>query len=189
MLKDLILKNRSYRRFHEEERLSASQLEAWVELARFSASGRNAQSLKYILVTERDLCHQVFPLLGWAGHLQDWEGPEPGERPAAYLVMLNDRNISTNYYCDDGIAAQSILLGAVESGYGGCIIASVQRARLRELLSLDERFEIIQVLALGRPAEKVVLEDMKGDDCKYWRDADDVHHVPKRPLNELILRK
>ncbi|WP_423128909.1 nitroreductase family protein [Gaoshiqia sp. Z1-71] len=189
MLKDLILKNRSYRRFYERERLSAGQLEAWVDLARFSASGRNAQSLKYVLITDEEMCSQVFPLLSWAGYLKDWGGPKPEERPAAYLVMLNDKEISTNYYCDDGIAAQSILLGAVEAGYGGCIVASVKRSQLRDLLELDERFDIIQVLALGKPAETIVLDDMKEGDYKYWRDADDVHHVPKRPLSELILRK
>lgn len=130
MLEELIRKNRSYRRYHENERLSREQLKKWVNLARFSASARNAQSFKYILVTEQSDCDQLFPLLVWAGYLKNWNGPEKGERPAAYLVMLNDTIISSNYYCDHGIAAQSILLGAVEDGYGGCILASVNREEL-----------------------------------------------------------
>jgi len=130
MLDELIRKNRSYRRYHENERLSREQLKKWVNLARFSASARNAQSFKYILVTEQSDCDQLFPLLVWAGYLKNWNGPEKGERPAAYLVMLNDTIISSNYYCDHGIAAQSILLGAVEDGYGGCILASVNREEL-----------------------------------------------------------
>ena len=101
--------------------------------------------------------------------------------------MLNDRDISTNYFCDHGIAAQSILLGAVEAGFGGCIIASVNRKELSRLFSLSDRFEVIQVLALGKPAEKVVLEEMQNDDYKYWRDEDGIHHVPKRPLDEIIV--
>lgn len=189
MLKDLIRKNRSYRRFCESEPITCRQLTEWVELARFSASGRNAQSLKYILISDPGWCQQVFPLLSWAGYLKNWPGPEAGERPAAYIVMLNDRNISTNYYCDDGIAAQSILLGAVEDGYGGCIIAAVQRPKLKELLQLDEHLDIIQVLALGKPKETVVLEDIQDNDHHYWRDANQVHHVPKRKLDELILHQ
>lgn len=187
MIKELILKNRSYRRFHEKQRLSKNQLKKWIDLARLSASARNAQSLKYLLVTEEANCDRLFPLLGWAGYLKNWSGPEKGERPAAYIVMLNDASISTNYYCDHGIAAQSILLGAVEDGFGGCIIASVDRESLIRTFSLPEHLEVIQVLALGKPSEKVVLEEMVDGDYKYWRDEKEIHHVPKRPLDEIIL--
>ncbi|WP_339739923.1 nitroreductase family protein [uncultured Sunxiuqinia sp.] len=187
MIKELILKNRSYRRFVEKQRIQPRQLKEWIDLARMSASARNAQSLKYVLVTEEADCAVLFPLLAWAGYLKDWQGPVQGERPAAYLIMLNDRQIAENYYCDHGIAAQSILLGAVEAGYGGCIIASVNRKRLSELFRLDERFEVIQVLAFGMPAEQVVLEEIQNDDYKYWRDEKGVHHVPKRSLDELII--
>jgi nitroreductase len=187
MIKELILKNRSYRRFHENERIDKESLKQWIDLARFSASARNAQSLKYFLVTGEQECEVLFPLLAWAGYLKDWPGPAKGERPSAYIVMLNDREISTNYYCDHGIAAQSILLGAVEAGFGGCIIASVDRKGLSRMFSLGESFEVIQVLALGKPAETVVLETMKDNDFKYWRDGQSVHHVPKRPLDELII--
>jgi len=187
MLKDLILKNRSYRRFYETERISENQLKEWIDLARISSSARNAQPLKYILITSPEQCGQIFLLLSWAGFLKDWNGPVPGERPSAYIVMLMDRDIAVNCLCDDGIAAQSIMLGAVESGYGGCIVASVKRAELQKMFKLDSRFEIIQVLALGRPAETVVLEEIKDGDYKYWRDEKSIHHVPKRSLEELIL--
>ena len=187
MLTELIRKNRSYRRYHEKERLTREQLKRWVNLARLSASARNAQSFKYLLVTEESECDRLFPLMGWAGYLKNWNGPSKGERPAAYLVMLNDTSISTNYYCDHGIAAQSILLGAVEDGYGGCILASVNRRELVRIFSVPERYEVIQVIALGKPAETVVLEDMKDGDFKYWRDENQVHHVPKRALDELLL--
>ncbi|MCK4992490.1 MAG: nitroreductase family protein, partial [Bacteroidales bacterium] len=90
-------------------------------------------------------------------------------------------------WCDDGIAAQSMLLTAVEQGFGGCIIGSVQREKLRSILNIHERYKIIQVLALGKPAEKVVIHKMAGGDIKYWRDEEGVHHVPKRGLDELII--
>jgi nitroreductase len=187
MLKDLILKNRSYRRFYQSEKISQAQLRDWIDLARNSASARNSQSLKYILSTDESLNAQFFEQLAWASYLTAWKGPEEGERPSAYMVILNDTLISGNYFCDDGIAMQSILLGATEAGFGGCIIHSVNRNKLREILNLSEQFEILYVLALGKPKETVVLEGMKEGDFKYWRDENQVHHVPKRALNEIIL--
>lgn len=187
-LKELVLKNRSYRRFDESARISEQQLHDWIELARFSASGRNAQPLKYLPVFDKESCDQLFPLLAWAGYLKDWNGPQAGERPSAYIVIVNDTNISSNYFCDDGIAAQSILLGATEAGFGGCMIASIKKDKLAELFNLDEQYRILMVIALGKPKEQIVLEEMKDGDFKYWRDDKEVHHVPKRPMKELILK-
>jgi len=188
MIRDLIIKNRSYRRFIQSEKITREQLTDWVELARFSASGRNAQPLKYVLSNDETTNRQIFGCLAWAGYLTDWKGPADGEQPAAYITMLHDKRIADKYYCDDGIAAQSILLGAVEAGFGGCIVGAVNRKKLAGILQIPEYFSILQVLALGKPAEKVVLEDVKDGDTKYWRDADSVHHVPKRTLDELIVR-
>ncbi len=187
MLKDLILKNRSYRRFYQSERISETQLREWVNLARNSASARNAQPLKYLLSTGESFNQQIFEQLAWAGYLTYWSGPEEGERPSAYIIMLHDTLIAGNYLCDDGIAAQSILLGATEAGFGGCIVHSVNRNKLRELLNLSEQYQIIQVLALGKPKETVILDEMKDDDVKYWRDENQIHHVPKRGLDEIII--
>lgn len=188
MLKDLILKNRSYRRFYQSERITKTQLRDWVDLARCSASARNSQSLKYILCTDAPLNAEIFELLSWAGYFPYWKGPEEGERPSAYIVMLHDTLITGNYLCDDGIAAQSILLGATEAGFGGCIIYTINRNKMKELLRISEQLEIIQVFALGKPKETVVLDEVKNDDIKYWRDENQVHHVPKRSLEEIIIQ-
>jgi nitroreductase len=185
-LSELIRKNRSYRRFHETERISGSQLEKWIGLARYTASGRNMQPLKYAGSVSTELNAEIFPNLGWAGYLSDWNGPAEGERPSAYIIVLHDKSISENRYCDDGIAVQSILLGAVEDGYGGCIIGSVNKAKVSRILKLPDHLEILWVLALGKPAEQVVIEDLKDNNVKYWRDENQVHHVPKRKLDELI---
>lgn len=186
-IKSLILKNRSYRRFDENHSISRDELLEMIDAARVSGSARNAQPLKYFLSCNKELNEKIFPHLGWAGYLSDWPGPAPGERPAAYLVQMNDTTMGTNYFCDDGIAAQSILLTAVEKELGGCIIASVKKEALAATLQLPEHLKIIQVIALGKPAEKVVLEEMQDGNFKYWRDADSVHHVPKRSLDELII--
>ncbi|MDF1572543.1 MAG: nitroreductase family protein [Bacteroidales bacterium] len=188
-LRSLLLQNRSYRRFDASRNITTEALHEMIDAARLSASARNAQPLKYFLANTHETNEKIFPTLAWAGYLSDWPGPEPGERPSAYIVQLHDTTIPGNYFCDDGIAAQSILLTAVEKGLGGCIIASVKKEQLSQALDLPKHLEIIQVIALGKPAEKVVLEEMKAGDIKYWRDENDVHHVPKRPLEELIINK
>lgn len=186
MISELIKRNRSYRRFQEEERITGEMLFRWIELARFSASGRNMQPLKFAVSANKELNERIFPNLAWAGYLTDWGGPAEGERPAAYIAVLHDKSLSEKYYCDDGIAMQSILLGAVEDGYGGCIIGSVNRARVARILELPEHLEILWMIALGKPAETVILHDLEGSDIRYWRDEDGIHHVPKRKLEDLI---
>ncbi len=188
MIKDLIKKNRTCRRFYEDFEIKRIALEELVDLARLSASAANRQPLKYILSYEKNKNDLIFPTLAWAGYLKDWRGPIEGEKPSAYIVMLYDTEINKNYWCDPGIAAQSIFLGATEKGLGGCIFASVKRDELRSALKIDERYEILYVLAVGKPREKVVLETVGPEgDIKYWRDSQGVHHVPKRSLGEIIL--
>lgn len=185
---ELIKKNRSFRRFREEELVSKHDLTDMIEAARLCPSGRNAQSLKYYLVNDSAVNTKVFSTLSWAGYLKGWGGPVPGERPAAYIVIVNDTDIATNYFCDHGIVSMAILLTAVEKGLGGCIIASVDRPSLREALSLSERYDILLVIALGKPLETVVIEPLPvSGDYKYWRDENQVHHVPKRSTEDLIL--
>lgn len=189
MIEDLIKANRSFRRFYQERPVEESVLRELVGLARFSPSGANLQPLKFILSADPEQNALIYPTLAWAGYLRDWDGPEEGERPSAYIILLGDTQISKQFGCDHGIAAQSILLGAVEKGLGGCMIGSIERKRLREILAIPERYEILLVIALGYPKEKVVLEDVGPDgDIKYYRDSEGVHHVPKRTLDELIIK-
>lgn len=188
MLKNLIEKNRSYRRFYEDKPISEEILLELVDLARLSPSARNAQPLKYLLSTDKTTNDKIFPHLSWAGYLKDWAGPESGEQPSAYIVVLNDTEISSNYFCDDGIATQSILLGAVEKSLGGCIIGSLNRLQLQRELKLPSHLKIVHVIALGYPKEEVKLEEMKENDHKYWRDVKETHHVPKRVLQDIIVK-
>ena len=190
MLKDLITKNRSTRRFHQEVAVDRATLRELVDLARLSASGSNRQPLKFVLAADAGTNAHIFPCLRWAGYLKDWPGPAEGERPAAYIVILGDTTIKTSFGVDHGIAAQSIMLGATEQGLNGCIIASIDRPALREVLDIPARYEILLVLALGQAGETVVIDPVQADgDIKYWRDAAGVHHVPKRALDDLILRR
>ena len=185
---DLLAANRSYRRFREEQKMDQNTLMGLVELTRLCPSAANRQPLRYLLSWDSDRNARIFSHLRWAAALRDWNGPAPGERPAGYIVILADTRISRQCDWDCGIVAQSMLLGAVEQGWGGCMIASINREGLRAALGIAEHLEIVMVLALGKPGETVVIEDGQLPEPRpYWRDAAGVHHVPKRPLSDLLV--
>lgn len=186
-IRELIEKTRTYRRFYQDVEVSMESLREVVDLARLSSTGGNLQSLKYVLSQTLETNKRIFKTLKWAGYLKDWDGPEEGERPSAYVVMLHDQKISKGFFWDHGIAVQSILLGATEQGLGGCQFNSVDRVALAQELNLPEHFEIVTVIALGKPKEVVVIEKLvDSGDIKYWRDEQGIHHVPKRALDDLI---
>jgi len=188
MIRDLIPQNRSYRRFHQDVTIELETMRGLIDLARLSASGANLQPLKYALSCDPEKNKLIFSHLVWAGYLKDWPGPSEGEKPSGYIVILGDKNISSSFGYDPGIAAQSILLGAVEQGLGGCMFGSIHRDELRKALDIPEHLDILLVLALGKPKETVVIDPVGADgDIKYWRDEQGTHHVPKRSLNELIV--
>ncbi|MEJ2542439.1 MAG: nitroreductase family protein [Calditrichaceae bacterium] len=187
-VKDLIIRNRSVRRFKEYEYISEKKLKDLVDLARLSPSAANKQPLKYIISNEALKNAKIFKYLAWAGYLANWKGPAEGERPSAYIIICCDTSIAKeDINCDHGIAAQSILLGAVDSGYNGCIIASVKRKKLCRELAIPDELNVLLVIALGVANEKVQLEPMdEKHGIKYWRDDQNIHHVPKRSLDEVI---
>ena len=188
MFKRMVEKCRSYRRFDESFRIKNRTLEELVELARCAPSARNQQALKFILSNDQEKNASIFPSLRWAGALKDWGGPQEGERPAAYIIILGDKEISEDLLCDHAIAAYGILLGAVEKGLGGCMVASIDRDLLRKTLKIPDNYAILLVVAIGKPSEKVVLDEIeKGAGTNYYRDKKDVHHVPKRKLKDLII--
>lgn len=185
---DIVKANRSYRRFFEEVAISKETLLSLVEYARLVPSGANKQALKYYISFGKERNATVFANIAWAGYLQDWQGPVPGECPAAYIVIVQDRNYRMGTGLDAGIAAQTILLGATQLGLGGCMIGNIHQERLQAELSLAGDLEILLVIALGKPKETVVIEEITaGGDIKYWRDAQQVHHVPKRQLKDIVL--
>lgn len=185
MIEDLIKKNRSTRRFDESVGIDIETLKGLVDLARLSPSAANDQPLKYILSNDKEKNEAIFGTLRWAGYLKEWDGPAKGERPGAYIMVFLDKNIATNAGCDHGIAAQSILLGAVEKGLAGCIIGSIDKKTFGEVIPDQDGLELQFVIAIGKPKETIVIEEVS-DDIKYWRDQEGVHHVPKRSLDEII---
>lgn len=145
--------------------------------------------MKYLLVYDENEIDLVFGQLKWAWFLRNWDGPAEHERPPAYIIMLLDKRLNDRAEFDAGIAAQTMLLGASALGLGGCIVRTINRYVLGKFFNLPEYLEIVLVLAIGKPAHKVVLEatDAKGN-MEYWTDETGVHHVPKRSFDELIYK-
>ena len=187
MMRELVAKSRTYRRFHQDQSLPREILVELVETARLIPTAGNKQPLKYAISCDEARNGVVFPTLAWAAYLKDWPGPGEGERPAGYIVIFGDTEISEHVQWDHAIAAQTICLAAAEKGLGACIIGAVDRTRLKAALAVPSTCEVLLVVALGYPAETVVMDPIKDGDCKYWRDADGVHHVPKRPMEEILL--
>ena len=191
MVKDLIIKNRSYRGYDESYTFTREQLENYVDGARLCASSVNIQPLKYFIAWEKSDVDKIQPRVKWARQLPQMTLPHPGMCPTAFIVICQDKSISDNlnrFMIDIGIVAQSMLLMATEEGLGGCMIGNFGAQDIREALDLPENLQPMLVVALGKPAEKIVITDVGTDgNTAYYRDENDVHYVPKRGLGELLI--
>ncbi len=184
----LVRRARSCRRFDQSKPIPADLVRRLVDTARLCPSTQNAQPLKYAVSTAPEINAQIFSTLSWAGALTDWPGPAENERPTGYVVVLLDTAISENAGVDPGIAGTAIQLAATEAGYGACMVGSIVRPRLREILELPESLRIELAIALGAPAETIVLDEPRPDgSVVYYRDENDTHHVPKRRLEEVLV--
>ena len=191
MIKDLVRKNRSYRGYDESRKITEDELKELVDTARVAGSAANLQPLKYRLVCSEAEVAKLNGITRWGKMLKDIELPHKGKYPTAYIVICVDTDIvkiPENANTDIGIAAQTILLAAVEQGFGGCMIGNYEKAQAAEALGLPGRYVPQLIVAIGKPDETVVLTDTGEDgSVKYYRDADDVHYVPKRRLEDILL--
>lgn len=184
----LIKKSRSYRSFDESCPVPPETLERLVECARFAPSGVNLQPLKFILSKTAETNSVIRPLTHWAGKLAGKISlPPPGHNPTAYIVICVDKSLLPGGTPDTdvGIAAQTLLLAATAMGFGGCMIGAFNREEAKRALCLPNELQPALIVALGKPDEDIILEDAQAD-VDYYRDENGVHHVPKRPLSELI---
>ena len=181
---------RTCRRFHEDQPLAMTDLEWLVDCARLAPSAKNVQELRFVLVGNGEACQKLFALTRWAGALKDWGGPHPGERPTAFVAILMPQSGKDLACFDVGIAAQTIQLAATSRGWGCCMIQSFDHQAAPALLNVPKDMKIALVLGLGAAKETLVVANMpESGATTYWRDAEGVHHVPKRSLEDLILAR
>lgn len=189
MIKELMKKERSYRSFDESVKIDRETLVGFVENSRLIPSSVNLQPLKYRICTDKSECDTVLSLTKWAALLKEYEIPPKGHAPTAYIVICIDKNVSDKsiFEKDVGIAAQTIMLSAVEAGFGGCMIGNFAPSKVAEALNLPDGVVPSLVLGLGKPDEKITVESVGEKGSNYYRDEKGVHHVPKRSLDEIIL--
>jgi nitroreductase len=181
---DVIISRRTIRRFFQKP-LDLTVLKQFVNAARLAPSAGNLQPLEYIIVTEKNLCNQLFKTLGWAAYIQPKWTPNEHERPTAYIVILVKDVTNPYYQRDVGFATENIVLAAEAEGLGSCILCNINREKIRLIFKVPQTISVDSVIALGYKAETSIVEEMT-DSVKYWRDTDDVLHVPKRKLDDII---
>ena len=191
MILELAKKSRSFRGFDERRKISREELLYFVDCARFAPSSVNRQPFRYYLAARPEQLEKIQPLTGWARALPEKKLPYPGRRPTAFIVILQDKNLDDNterYLRDVGIVAQTMLFAAVEKGLGGIMIGNFSPAKLSEALELPENLVPMLIVAFGKPTEKILLTEIEeGESTNYFRDENDVHYVPKRKLEDIVI--
>jgi len=191
MILDLVTKSRSWRGYDESRKVTREELVSLVQCARLTPSSINMQPLKYYLAYDPETVAKIQPLTGWARALPELELPRPGKRPTAFIVICQDLTLNSSlarFQKDIGIVAQTMLLAATEMGLGGIMIGNFNAEKVRAALELPETIAPMLILAIGKPDETIVLTDVGEDgSTNYYRDENDVHYVPKRSLESLLL--
>jgi len=189
--KDLVKKNRSYRLFDMTKPITKEQLLDFIDTTRFAPASVNIQPIVYKISCTPEMNAKIRPYTFWAKMLKDYSGPDPEHDPTAYIAICTDKSLAPNaerFDRDIGIVAQTIMLSAVEAGFGGCMIGNFKKAEISEIMGITDDYDLRLVLALGAPAEEIILEELeKGADYRYYRDENNVHHVPKRKLEDIII--
>lgn len=191
MFRDLVVKNRSYRGYDESYRFTKEQLTEYIDLTRYTASSVNAQALKYHFAYKKEEVDLIQSMTKWARALPELTIPHEGMCPTGFIIICQDRDISDNmlrYQKDIGIVAQTILLAAVEEGLGGCMIGNFVADEVKTKLNFSDNIQPMLIVALGKPDETIVIKEIEnGDSTDYYRDENDVHYVPKRKLEDIII--
>jgi len=181
---DTILSRRTIRRFQKKP-IKLDLLRRFVNAARLAPSAANLQPLEYFIATEKEICSKIFETIGWAAYITPKWTPGVKERPTAYIVILV-KDINNKFYTRDvSLASENIVLAAEEEDIGSCILYNIDRDKIQEILKIPKALNVDSIIALGYKAEHPIVEDLK-DSVKYWRDENEVLHVPKRSLEDII---
>jgi nitroreductase len=188
---EAVTKRRSIRQFKDIP-ITYDVLVKCVNAARLAPTASNYQLCEYVIVDDEWLLPQVLDAINiLSGVPKPKDGWSPGSRPKAYIITLVNTTLEvetgaarTNTNYDVGLAAENIVLVALEQGLGSCIMTSFDRDKLRQALNIPHKYDIAMVLALGFPDESPVIE-VATDSTKRWIDSQGVSHIPKRRLEDI----
>ena len=185
---EFLRSRRTYRRFAQRAVPHEILTEA-VDAARMASCGANRQTVRYIVVESADAVAAVQPLVHWAAYLPPEQGtPKADELPTAFIAVLQDDNLPGASDVDVGLALGSLTAAAWAHGVGSCIMGAIDRPALKELLALPEGVRLCYMVALGYPTHESHLVEMQDGSVKYYLDADRNYCVPKRGMDEVLLK-
>ena len=185
---DAIKSRRTIRKFTQEA-VSEDILLKLADCGRLAAFGANMQPLKFGIVTDKKMLDAIFPLTKWAGYLSNGT-PTEDERPTAYIAVIGDSNIRKNgmFETDAGAAVTNMMLAAQEEGLATCWLGAIDREKLKEVFGLSDNLSVVYLLAVGYPLQKSHTVEMKNDDVKYYLDENNEICVPKRSLDDVVMK-
>jgi len=181
---DTLKKRRSIRRFSQKT-ISRSLLTQCVDVGRLAPSGANLQPLFFIIVDKPFQCEHLFETIGWAAYITPKWIPLEYERPVAYIVLGIKNEQSAWAIRDVSFAASQIMILAEAYGIGSCVLCNINKKEIQRILKIPMNCSIDSIIALGYPQEQPIIETITTD-VKYWRDANNVLHVPKRELDSVV---
>ncbi len=184
---ELLTQTRTCRRFAGEP-LSAAFLANLVDCARISPCARNQQVLRFATVCDPHTCEQLNSLVVLGGALKPEQKAREHQHPRGFIVIMGPEKKDEFMMMDLGIAAQSIHLAASEAGIASCMIIVMNRKKVSELLKVPDGLEIYMIIALGKADEQHRIVAPRADGgITYYRDENDVHCVPKRALEDILI--
>lgn len=183
-----LIKNRRTIRTFKSTPIEHEKLLQIADCARLAPTAANLQPLKFAIITDENIRKAMFPHIKYAGYVPDWN-PEFKETSPAFIAILNDSSIKPGEKaeCDCGAAIMSMCLAAEDMGISSCWLGAIDRGKIREILELEEKYDIMYLLALGYKNQSGETFDMT-DSVKYYFDEDNNVHVPKRTLDEVVIK-
>lgn len=179
---------RTIRKF-SKEKLSTSLIEEIIDSARYAPSASNVQPLKYIIVNDEQKVSDICNNIKWARYIKEGYGNEES-KPVAFIIVLVDTDIrESGYEIDIGASVQNILLSAYSKGVGSCWMGAINRTAIRKILGIPYKYLLSTVVALGTPDEQPILQPLDSNgSVEYYKDDNGVLNVPKRKLEDIIIK-
>jgi nitroreductase len=136
-------------RAYQDRPLEKETLDKILEAARLAPSAKNLQDWRFVVATDRQTRHRLAQAANNQMFIAD---------AGAILVCcsVSDYTMRCGQQVgpiDVAIAMEHICLQAAELGLGTCWIGSFFPDQVRPILGIPEKVAIIELLALGYPAE------------------------------------
>ena len=144
---EAIQERRSIRNYQDNP-VEREKLERILEAGRLAPSAKNVEPWHFIAVTD---AQKRKALSGgtWAKFLS---------QSPLVIVACGDKKASPDWYAIDvALAVGNMVLTAVSEGLGTCCVGSFSEKDVKALLKVPENFEVLVMLAVGYPGDKVGL--------------------------------